>query len=47
MTNTKAIDIAKELNVNPTDVWNVYLSRKVKIENVVKQRIAKRINDSR
>ena len=43
MTNTEVIKISEELGVTIQDVWNVYLNRAVKIDNVVKARIDKRI----
>ena len=45
MSNTEVINIAKELNVSIQDVWNVWLERSVKIDNVIKARIKKRIDE--
>lgn len=47
MTNTEVIKIAEELKVDPADVWNVYLERNIKMDNVVRSRIEKIINESR
>lgn len=46
MTNTEVIKIAEELKVDPADVWNVYLERKIKIDRVVKARIAHKIKQN-